>query len=36
MGHGSPAGEGEEQEIDYVKDVRKPWSAFHLPQIGKK
>lgn len=35
MGSGSPAGESE-QEIDYVKDVKRPWSAFRLPNLGKR
>ena len=36
MGKGSPAGEGEESELDYSKDVHKPWPNFHIPQFGKK
>ncbi len=27
MGKGTPAGEGE-QELDYIKDIKKPWSFF--------
>jgi hypothetical protein len=28
MGQGTPANQGEEQEVDYVKDVHKPWNVF--------
>ena len=28
MGKGTPVSEGEEQEIDYLKDIKKPWSFF--------
>lgn len=31
MGQGTPAGEGE-QELDYNKDIKKPWSWFKKPQ----
>jgi len=28
MGKGTPASEGGEQEVDYMKDIKKPWSFF--------
>ncbi|MBZ5529738.1 MAG: hypothetical protein LAN71_17815 [Acidobacteriia bacterium] len=28
MGTGTPSGGGEEQEINYMKDIKKPWSFF--------
>lgn len=36
MGNGSPAGNEDEEEIDYKKDVHKPWPSFHIPNLGKK
>lgn len=36
MGHGSPASDDGEQELDYTRDVNKGWRSFHLPNLGRK
>lgn len=32
MGHGTPSSGEEEQEVDYLKDVKMPWSFFRKPK----